>query len=211
MMSINLPFSLKIHNQEYLSHFGLAKNETLRPAVEDNYVLSRPLPQHTRWWNKRTSQGSNTATPNACFLILIVRFVPFRSEPSFSTYYHRRSTPIKLTSRTRTQPVLSPPAGHSPGRPAAAPSAEGAPAAFTGGSGTRAKRVTYSAGSRFCSGPFYGTVLAFAFPTRKQSRETNRILTFPSLLLLDEPKEKRRALVEASAEPVWLIKPHGSS
>lgn len=36
MMSIDLPFSLKTHHQVYLSNFVLAKNMTLRSAVEDN-------------------------------------------------------------------------------------------------------------------------------------------------------------------------------
>lgn len=162
MSSINLPFSLKIHNQEYLSHFGLAENETLRLAVEDNYVVSRPLPQHTRWWNKRTSQGSNTATTNVCFLILIVRFVPFRSAPSFSTIT-AGPPQLTLTARARTPPVLPPPAGQSPSRLRAAPSAEGAPAAFTGGSGTRTKRVTYDAVHGFVRGHFTGQSVLLLF------------------------------------------------
>lgn len=83
MMSMNLPLSLKTHNQEYLSHFVLVIVMTSRPAVEGNYILSWSLLQYMWWWNKRTSQGSELATTNVYFLI--VHFVPLKSQYSFST------------------------------------------------------------------------------------------------------------------------------
>lgn len=59
--------------------------------------------------------------------------------------------------------------------------------------------------------PFYGTVLAFAFPTEKQSGDTNRILISLSSLPLGKPTERTRALAEGSAEPASLVKSHSSS